>query len=290
MVTLKQLQVFSAVARCGNLSQAAGQLYLSKGAVSQALAELERQLATPLFDRVHPHLKINQQGRALQPLAEDLLARANDIQHFFSGAPRGQLQIGASQTIGNYLLPGLLARSGLSQVNVSIHNSYELCQQLRQFELDLALIEGQNPFAELVTEPWLCDQMVVVAPPGHGLLDLPMPVTYPQLAEQHWVLREPQSGSREHFDQQLAPKLKKTVQSSQFNTLESVMQAVEAGLGVTLISELAVADRVAQGRLVMIALPAPIERQLWLCWHQHKYHTALMQQFVDYCRQQCPQA
>lgn len=286
MLTLKQLQVFSAVARFGNLREAAEALYLSKGAVSQALAELERQLATPLFDRVHPHLKINQQGRALQPLAEDVLARSEEIQQFFSGIPRGALQIGASQTIGNYLLPGLLARSGLSQVTVSIHNSYQLCQQLRQFELDMALIEGQNPFAELVTEPWLTDHMVVVAPTVNEVLKSSGPVSYQQLAEQHWVLREPQSGSREYFDQQLAPKLRKTVQSSQFNTLESVMRAVEAGLGITLISELAVADRLAQGRLQILPLPDPIERQLWLCWHQSKYHSSLMQQFIHYCRQQ----
>ncbi len=84
-----------------------------QGAVSQSLQELERQLSTPLFDRIHPRLQLNNEGRLLQPAAEELLTRMQDIENLFSpdAEPSGQLRLGASQTIGNYLLPTLLASS-----------------------------------------------------------------------------------------------------------------------------------------------------------------------------------
>ncbi|MGL5036653.1 MAG: LysR family transcriptional regulator, partial [Aeromonas sp.] len=112
-LTLQQLKVFATIARYGNLGLAANELFLSKGAVSQSLQELERQLATPLFDRIHPRLQLNNEGRLLQPVAEELLTRMQDIENLFrpDAEPSGQLRLGASQTIGNYLLPTLLARS-----------------------------------------------------------------------------------------------------------------------------------------------------------------------------------
>ena len=110
-LTLQQLKVFATIARHGNLGGTASELCLSKGAVSQSLQELERQLATPLFDRVHPRLQLNNEGRLLQPAAEELLTRMQEIEQLFSpdAEPSGQLRLGASQTIGNYLLPSLLA-------------------------------------------------------------------------------------------------------------------------------------------------------------------------------------
>lgn len=148
-LTLQQLKVFATIARYGNLGLAANELCLSKGAVSQSLQELERQLATPLFDRIHPRLQLNNEGRLLQPAAEELLTRMQDIETLFSpdAEPSGQLRLGASQTIGNYLLPALLATSKqeLGQPpRVTITNTHQLCHLLANFELDLALIEGRT--------------------------------------------------------------------------------------------------------------------------------------------------
>ena len=116
-ITLQQLRVFAAIARHGNLTSAAGSLFLSKGAVSQSLQQLENHLETALFDRVHPKLKLNQQGKQLLPMADELIARAGDIELTFgkNADSLGELHIGASQTIGNYLLPSLLAEQGLMQ-------------------------------------------------------------------------------------------------------------------------------------------------------------------------------
>ncbi|MFC5708278.1 LysR substrate-binding domain-containing protein [Aeromonas eucrenophila] len=289
-LTLQQLKVFATIARHGNLGGAANELFLSKGAVSQSLQELERQLATPLFDRVHPRLQLNNEGRLLQPAAEELLTRMQEIEQLFSpdAEPSGQLRLGASQTIGNYLLPSLLADSahelGLPP-RVTIANTHLLCHALAHFELDLALIEGENHHPDLLSEPWLEDEMLIIAPPHHPLADrLELPLS--QLAGETWVLREPQSGSREQFEQQLQPKLTRWRAGLEFNTLEAAMLAVEHGLGLSFVSRLAVSDRLASGRLVALTLNRRFPRQLSLVWHKQKYHSAALRHFLAFCRKQ----
>lgn len=285
MISIKKLQVFSSIARHGNLTAAAAELYLSKAAVSQALSELEQQLAAPLFDRVHPRLKLNAQGKLLQPLADEVLSRVMDIEQLFRQQQlQGQLGVGASQTIGNYLLPALLTSVAPGQVRVSIENTYSLCQQLLQFELDLALIEGDNPFAELAVTPWLQDEMILVAPPQHPLAKVAV-LEYRMLEQQAWVLREMHSGSRSQFNQLLAPKLTQIGPVTELTALEAIMAAVEAGLGLTFISSHAAASRLAQERLVRLTLPDIFTRQLSLVWHKQKYHSALARAFIQRCQQ-----
>lgn len=289
-LTLQQLKVFATIARHGNLGQAANELCLSKGAVSQALQELERQLATPLFDRVHPRLQLNSEGRLLQPAAEEMLARMQEIEQLFSpdAEPSGQLRLGASQTIGNYLLPSLLAGGAGDQgvpPRVTIANTHLLCHALAHFELDLALIEGENHHPDLVSEPWLEDEMLIIAPPHHPLADqadLPLQ----RLADETWVLREHQSGSREQFEQQIQPRLPRWRAGIELNTLEAVMLAVEKGLGISFASRLAVSDRLQQGRLVALTPHRRFPRQLSLAWHRQKFHSAALRRFLAFCRAQ----
>ncbi|WP_319782872.1 LysR substrate-binding domain-containing protein [Oceanisphaera sp. IT1-181] len=286
MISLKQLQVFSSIARHGNLGLAAAELFLSKGALSQALAELERQLGHPVFDRVHPRLQLNDQGRQLQPLAEEVLSRITDIEHLFDeqGAPSGSLRLGASQTIGNYLLPKLLAQQPQLQAKVRITNTHNLCDMLLRFELDMALIEGENFHPTLVTQDWLQDEMLVIAHPHHPLAEKKT-LKLAQLAHHNWVLREPKSGNREQFDRELTPQIGTLGQTLELNTLEAVMQAAEQGLGLAFVSRRAVSDRLTYGRLVTINVNTYLSRTLKLVWHKQKYHSALLRRFIALCQQ-----
>ncbi|HHQ4887377.1 TPA: LysR substrate-binding domain-containing protein, partial [Aeromonas veronii] len=282
------------IARYGNLGLAANELCLSKGAVSQSLQELERQLSTPLFDRIHPRLQLNNEGRLLQPAAEELLTRMQDIENLFrpDAEPSGQLRLGASQTIGNYLLPTLLASSkqelGLPP-KVTINNTHLLCHALANFELDMALIEGENHHPDLLAEPWLQDEMLVVAPPAHPLANK-KDLSLSRLGGETWVLREAQSGSREQFIQQIQPELPRWQPGLELNTLEAVMLAVEKGLGISFISRLAASDRLADGRLIALPLSRRFPRQLSLIWHKQKYHSTSLRHFIHFCRDQVKDA
>lgn len=286
MISLKQLRVFSSIARHGNLGLAAAELFLSKGALSQALAELERQLGQPVFDRDHPRLKINDQGRRLQPLAEEVLSRITDIEHLFDeqGAPSGTLRVGASQTIGNYLLPHILAQQPELQAQVRITNTHNLCTMLAHFELDIALIEGENHHSALITQDWLQDDMLIVAHPQHPLAAQPN-LSLDSLKHSAWVLREPRSGNREQFERELKPHLAPLGKVLELNTLEAVMQSAAQGLGLAFVSRRAAQHSLANGSLVAIDVNTHFARTLKLVWHKNKYHSALLRRFIALCQQ-----
>ncbi|WP_258223968.1 LysR family transcriptional regulator, partial [Stenotrophomonas sp. HMWF003] len=152
-ISLRQWQVFVTVADLGTTAAAGERLALSQSATSAALNELEAQLPSPLFDRIGRRLILNAQGRALLDPARGLLAAASDLEAMAgAGRPASatgvplQLRIGASTTIGNYLLPGrvagLLADQPHVDVDLRIGNSAEVVAAVQRLEVDLGLIEG----------------------------------------------------------------------------------------------------------------------------------------------------
>lgn len=266
-LTLRQLQAFLAVARLGSLAPAAEEQGLSRAALSQSLQELERQLGATLFDRSGYRLRLNACGETLLPLADELLTRALQIEQQFARADAlpTRLRLGASDTIGNYLLPRLvaelMARFPDVHVEAEIHNSQALCAQLQRYELDLALIEGEVLDQGLTATPWQEDELWVVAPRDW---------TWPQgkdagwaaLGKQRWIIREPGSSSRVQFEQFVLPLLGETPATLTFNTSEAIVHAVGAGLGCALVSALAVRERVDDGELLRLSLPPRFSRPL----------------------------
>ncbi|AEF54689.1 LysR family transcriptional regulator [Marinomonas posidonica] len=287
-ITLQQIRVFSAVARHGNLTSAAEVLCLSKGALSQSLQQLESHLDTPLFDRAHPRLQLNQQGKRLLPMADELIGRAGDIERTFGKHidNLGALHIGASQTIGNYLLPYLLAEQDVQQqqeTKVTITNSQTLCKMLLNFELDMALIEGQHSHQALTTTPWIQDTMLLVCSAEHPLAQKAS-ITFNELNNQNWVLRETASGSRQQFERRIRPALSDITSVLELSSLESVLLAVERGLGVSFISNLAAKDKLDMGRIHKINIEQNFPRQLHLVWHKQKYLTGRLQHFSQFLK------
>lgn len=283
-LTLKQLRVFTAVARMGTLTQAADQLSLTKAALSISLQELERQLGYPLFDRIKNRLVLNDRGLQLRPLADELLSRMAVIERLFAEEDlSGRLKIGASNTIGGHLLPGVvgdfLANYRCSRPELLVQNTASLCQRLVDFDLDLAFVEGRVEDERLTVTPWQQDQMFVVAAPNHPLVGqkkLPLSV----LEDQGWVLREPKSGTREQFDLRLVPRLSQWRLALEFNSNTAVINAVAAGVGIGYISHLAAADALACGRIAHLDIEQRWLRELRLVYATERYHSPLMETFI----------
>lgn len=284
-ISFKQLQVFLAVARRENLSLAAGDVFLTKGAVSQSLAELEKHLGVKLFDRAHPRLRLNHEGARLLPLADELVHRARDIEHLF-GVGRGgrYLRVGASKTIGNYLLPGLLGdfeRAAGWLPDTGIANSKELCDLVASFALDVALLEGEAQHQDLVFEDWLADQMVVVARKGHPLAGGAR--HHPRvLRGERWILREADSGTREYFEYNLGPLIAPYDVAMSLDSPEAILGMVAQGLGLTFVSRIIVELPAFAERFAVIRLNRAFSRTFSICWHRRKYRSAGMDEFLGY--------
>lgn len=287
-ISLKQLKVFVGITQHSTLTAASESLFLSKAAVSMALSELEKQLGHPLFDRVNHRLILNQEGQKLLPLADELLHRANDINTLFSSHAKasGTLKIGASDTIGNHVLPSILSGFRQQQQHYSqqvfISNSELICQKLRDFELDIALIEGHAQQSDLISTVFSQDTMCIIAPLSHTLAAKPQ-LSFNDLANSQWVLREAGSGSRSFFLQNLATHIDNWSQSFELNTTEALINSVAEGLGLGCLSSLAAQYALNDGRVTQLNLNHPMQRQFWLVMHKDKYKNPLLTQFIDFC-------
>jgi DNA-binding transcriptional LysR family regulator len=170
-ITLRQLEIFRAVAGQGSTAAAARQLPLSQSATSAGLNQLERSLGVRLFDRIGKRLALNADGKALLPKALGILDNARQLESGASRSSEFELQIHASTTIGNYLVPRLLAgfrrRFPEGRVQARIGNTLEVIRAVQDFSAELGLIEGPCHESGLVVTPWVLDELVVVAAPAH---------------------------------------------------------------------------------------------------------------------------
>lgn len=296
-LTLRQLQVFVAVAGAGTTSAAGAAIGLSQSATSAALKELERMLGTALFDRSGKRLLLNADGRALLPRAQALLDGAAEIERLAQSgdASLSALRIGASTTIGNYLLPRLLRRvwgdrpaGGAApwQAGVQIGNTAGIGAAVADFQLDIGLVEGPCDDARLELRPWLRDELLVVAAPRlHRRLTAHLPAAAPVplrvLREQVWLLREAGSGTRAITDLELLPHLHAWRYSIELGNSEAIKHAAAEGLGLACLSEWVVADQIAARRLLRVAttLP-PMPRQCYIVLHRHKQPTPALDRLV----------
>ncbi|WP_028456505.1 LysR family transcriptional regulator [Chitinilyticum litopenaei] len=287
--TLRQLQVFVAVARRGSVSRAAEDLGLSQSATSTALGELERQYQCQLFDRVGKALRLNELGLQLQPRATALLDQAGEIETLLVGQEAcGALAIGATLTIGNYLATLLIGnymqRHPASHVRLSVHNTATIVQQVARFELDLGLIEGDCQHPELEVQPWISDELVVFCGPDHPLAAKGS-ASIDELLREAWIVREPGSGTRDTFNQAMRHHLSQLNIRLELEHTEAIKRAVESGLGIGCISQLALREAFRRGSLVPLATPElDLARQFHFLWHRQKFQTAGMREFLKDCR------
>ncbi len=287
--TLRQIAVFVAVARHENVSRAAAELALSQSAASTSLAELERLYDTQLFDRFAKTMRLNEIGQALLPQAVELIERAAAIASVLEGrAGYGRLRIGATLTIGNYLatliVADFLKRHPESTLQLQVHNTRTIIDQLARHELDLGLVEGSCRHPELVVEAWVADELVVFCAPGHPLAGQGS-ATLAELSEQSWILREAGSGTRETFDQALRHHHSALNIRLELEHTEAIKRAVGFGLGIGCISRLALREAFRRGSLVAIETPElDLRRHFYFLWHRRKFQTEGMREFIALCR------
>ena len=286
-ITLRKLEVFVSIADSGSVTRTSEKLLISQSAVSMALADLEKQYHNTLFHRQGRKLHLNERGRLLLPLAREILLRAHDFeQQLIASAnePAGQLQVGASTTIGNYLLPLLVAQFSRSypkaQIFMRVGNSEVIAEALDRGELDLALIEGPCHLKQLQPHFWREDQLVVIVAQEHPWADKGQ-VELKELLQADWIVREVGSGTREVFERALELPLTKLKSLIELGHTEAIKKAVEANLGVSCLSRLAVARELASGWLVEVPTPLALTRSLNLLLPSGRRSSHLLRAFLE---------
>src|SRR5262249_36433164 len=257
-VNLNHLAVFHAVAQAGSMTRGAERLGISQPAVSKQVQELESALGVHLFDRVGRQVCLSQAGTVLADYARRLFALAQEAEEAMAdvrAVGRGRLAIGASTTIGTYLLPGVLAefwrRHPRVELLVQIENTEQVHRRLAGHGLDVGLTEGIIAEDDLDAEVFHQDELVLIAAPGHRLARQPR-VPLSAVREEPFVLREPGSGTRAVEERALA-RLKLPVRVvMELGSTETIKRVVAEGVGLAIMSRLAVSAECAAGTLAVL--------------------------------------
>ncbi len=287
-LTLRQLQVFAAVARAGSVTGASKELHLTQPAVSMQVKQLEQSLGQALFEQVGKKIFLTETGRAVQRTCQSIAQRLADLETTLDdlkGLRQGTLTVGVVSTVSYFAIRqiGLFRRLHPEvRLTLNVVNRETLLTQLADNEVDLALM-GQPPEGhDLESVPFMENPLVVIAPYGHPLAEQ-RSIPLERLAEEDFVAREPGSGTRistEAFFQARGLTLRAAME---MNKNEAVKQAVEAGLGLAVVSRHTVVIELAARRLCTLDVEGfPIRRQWHLVSRQNKRYSAAAQAFSDF--------
>ena len=260
-LNLHLLRIFTTVATTRSFSQAAKQLYISQPAVSRGVQELERQLDLVLIDRSMTSFTLTEGGRLLYQHGLHIFAaeRAAELAlEELHGLVRGQLALGASQTIGTYLLPPLLRqfhrRYPGVRLMLDILNTHQIIERLISAPLDLAFVEGPVDLPNLIITPWRVDTLVVIAAPDYPLVTKERLGVADILAEP-FIMREMGSGTRENIERAVQERGLQLNVAMELGGTSAIKEAVAAGLGISIVSEATIKLERKVGTLVVLDVP-----------------------------------
>ena len=278
-MTLDQLRIFVAVAERQHVTQAAQEINITQSAASSAIAALEDRYAVKLFDRVGRRIELTDAGRTFLAEARGVLlhaATAEKVLQDLSGMKRGTLSIFASQTIINYWLPPFLApfhqRYPDIKLKVSAGNTQQVATATHEGTAHIGFVEGAIDDPHLSVRSIEGDRLIIVVGPAHALASKPE-LEASDLLSTRWVLREQGSGTRTEFEEALksfSMTLADLDIAFEMPSNEAVCVAVEAGVGVTAISNLVAESALLSGRLVSPEFPLP-HRSFHVLHHKERY-------------------
>lgn len=263
-LSLHRLWIFVQVLESGGFSAATEKLFMSQPSISNQVRQLETSLKTTLIDRSGARIKPTAEGEVLMEYAKRLFVLADEAVAAVaqvSGLEAGRVAVGGTTTAGTYLLPAVVARFKQAhpgvEFDVFVGNAAEVTRALIAGEIGLAVMLERPTASQLVSEKLLAERLVLVAPAGHPLSG--RTVTPEQLAGERFLLREQGSATRKRQDQSLETwGLTRTAHADLWG-LETIKQAVMAGLGVSLISEHAIAVELAAGRMTVLEVDPGVE-------------------------------
>ena len=296
-ITLKQLAVFVSIYQTGSTSRASEALHLSQSAVSSALTELESRLQMPLFERVGRRLNQHPNAHPIYVQAQAILGQSLTLEHYHKHQA-GQIHIGASTTIGNYVLPPLLAElyRALPNANVNtyIANTQEVVAEVEQLNIDIALVEGMpRPADTKVIEQraWRTDTLMVFAKrdskwltdmAAYNDVDNCYELSIEQLARLPLLVREAGSGTRQIIDEQLLQHMPDAEVIMAIQQSEAIKHMVSADIGLGCLSQHVIEAELASGKLVQVKVAGiDLSRTWWLVWHKARHQSPIWQSFID---------
>lgn len=287
-VTMRQLQVFEAVARMESFTRAAEELHLSQPAVSMQISQLERQVGLPLFEQMGKRIFLTGAGHEIRHYARQILglvAEATKVVDDMKGLRHGILDISVATTANDFAARLIAAFSGAHvelQYRLDVTNRETLLRQLEANEKDLVIMGRPPQGSDLEATPFMENPLVVIAAPGHSLAALKQ-IPLSRLVEETFVLRERASGTRTAIERFFSAQGIVLTSSMEMTSNEAIKQAVRAGLGLGIVSLHTVPLELETGRLrVLDVQDFPILRHWYVVHRRDKRLSTAAQSFKQF--------
>lgn len=294
----RRLQVFFTVARLLSFTKAAESLHMTQPAVTFQIRQLEEYFNTRLFDRTHNKISLTEAGEEVFAYAERIIGLYTEMDNQvrkLTGDVIGVLVIGASTTIAEYRIPIILGefQRNFSDVKLrlKISNTNGIVHMVENNEVDVGIVEAPVNNKNLVVKVCWCDQLMVICQPEHELARSET-ISVEQLLPFQFIGREEGSGTREvisrYFDE-YAQKYRDLKTTMEFGSPESVKSAVEAGLGISIISETTLSKELQLKTLKAIPLDPPMKRPFSIVYQRQKFRLRAMEEFLEFTNEFCDQ-
>lgn len=292
----RRLQVFHAVARLLSFTKAAEVLHMTQPAVTFQIRQLEEQFDTRLFDRTHNRVSLTEAGRIVFEYAEKIFEQYAEMENAIREMTddiSGSLTIGASTTISEYMLPALLgefnARNPDVRLRLRVSNTEGIVSMVENNIIDLGVVEGLVNNKNLLVEVCRQDELVLIVPPGHGLVGHDN-VKIKDIMSYPFICREEGSGTREVIlDYLYSLGMDKHALNNclELGSPEAVKGAVEAGMGITIVSSASITKELRLGSLVSIPLDPPLSRDFSFVRQRQKFKVRAMEELLEFARSYC---
>lgn len=291
----RRLQVFHTVARLLSFTKAAETLHMTQPAVTFQVRQLEEYFNTRLFDRTHNRISLTEAGEKVYEYADkifELYAQMENAVREMTGEVSGSLTIGASTTIAEYMLPALLGNFRAKYPDVTIHlkvsNTDGIVSMVENNTIDLGVVEAPVSNKNLVVDECRRDQLVAILPPDHPKAKSKT-IKLTELMDHPYICREEGSGTREV----IAEYIHSVKGAGELNVVmelgspESVKGAVEAGMGISVVSRATIQKELKLGTLVAIELDPPLERPFSFVHQKQKFRLRVMEELLEFARNYC---
>jgi len=290
----RRLKVFHTVARLLSFTKAAEALHMTQPAVTFQVRQLEEYFNTRLFDRTHNKVNLTPAGERVSEFAErifDLYSEMENSVRDLTGEISGALTIGASTTIAEYMLPALLGefKNRYPDINLrlKVSNSEGIVSMVEHNVIDLGVVESSVSNKNLIVEVCHDDQLVVVAAPDHELVKRGGKVKAAEIVMYPFVSREEGSGTRDVIMQYL---IDHNVNPSELNfclelgSPEAIKGAVEAGMGITIISRSIIGKELRLNTLCELQLDPPLSRPFSFVRQRQKFRVTVMEELLEFAQ------
>jgi len=292
----RRLQVFHAVAGVLSFTRAAELLNMTQPAVTHQIRQLEADFDTRLFDRENNRISLTAAGEQVLEYANQIIGLYGEMHESvksLTGDTSGLVTLGASTTIAEYMLPGLLGdflkKFPNVQLRLKVANTEAVVSMVGDNTIDLGIVEGVVANQYLLVEDCQADELRVIVPPEHPLAQKAT-LEPGDLLDHPFISREEGSGTRSviaRFLEQHGYNEAQLIQSFELGSTEAIKGAVQAGMGISIVSAAALVKEVTLEQLVSIPTNPPILRTFYFVRQRQKFRTQLMEELFQFAHQYC---